>query len=65
MLFRTDTGWTDSTHAMYAPWDRVALSGHGDWATRHSLYSWNSTRDINFVLSNVHEVLNADDYQGI
>jgi len=64
MLFRTD-GWTGGATAMYATWDRIGLSSHPDWAQKHPLEAWNPTRDISFVLTNVHEVLSADDYVGI
>jgi hypothetical protein len=60
-VFRTDWG---SGAAMYAPWDRIALESHADWAQRHPHEVWNPTRDITFVLSNVRNVLNADDYLG-
>lgn len=63
-LFRTDQ-WTGGATAMYAPWDRIGLSSHPHWAQQHPLEAWNPTRDISFVLTNVHEVLNADDYLGI
>jgi hypothetical protein len=60
-VFRTD--WGEGT-AMYAPWDRIALGSHADWAQKHPHDAWNPTRDITFVLSNVHNILNADDYLG-
>ena len=63
MLFRAD-GWEGST-AMYAPWDRVGLRTHSDWAQRYPLSAWNSTRTITFIVANVYEVLNADDYLGV
>jgi len=61
-VFRTD--WCDGV-AMYAPWDRIALGSHADWAQKHPHDAWNPTRDISFVLSNVHNIVNADDYLGI
>jgi hypothetical protein len=61
-VFRTDWG---SGTAMYAPWDRIALESHADWAQRYPHEVWNPTRDITFVLSNVRNVLNADDYLGV
>src|SRR5712692_5159794 len=57
MVFRGD--W-EQGRALYAPWDRVALTGHPDWAQRHPSHSWNSTRDLAFYLANVFEVLNSD-----
>jgi hypothetical protein len=63
-LFRTD-GWAGGATAMYAPWDRVGLQAHPDWAQKYPHDAWNPTRDLGFVLVKVHEVLNADDYLGI
>jgi hypothetical protein len=63
-LFRID-GWVGGATAMYAPWDRVGLQAHAEWAQSYRLQAWNPTRDLSFVLANVHEVLNADDYLGI
>lgn len=60
-VFRTD--WADGI-AMYAPWDRSALESHHDWAQKYPHDAWNPTRDITFVLNNVHNILNADDYLG-
>lgn len=61
-LFRTD--WGNAT-AMYAPWDRMGLQSHPEWANQHLRDAWNPTRDLSFVLTKVYEVLNADDYLGI
>jgi hypothetical protein len=63
-LFRTD-GWTGGPLAMYAAWDRLGLQAHPDWAQTHRLQAWNATREISFILSRVHEVLNANDYLGV
>jgi hypothetical protein len=63
-LFRIG-GWVGGSTAMYAPWDRMGLQTHPDWAQKHRLQAWNPTRDLSFILTNVHEVLNADDYLGI
>lgn len=63
-LFRTD-GWTGGATAMYAAWDRVGLQSHPGWAQTNPLQAWNPTRDLSFILDNVYEVLNADDYLGV
>jgi hypothetical protein len=63
-LFRTD-GWAGGPFAMYAAWDRLGLQAHPDWAQTYRLQAWNASREISFVLSRVHEVLNADDYLGV
>jgi hypothetical protein len=63
-LFRSD-GWAGGATAMYAPWDRMGLQAHPDWAQRHPQDAWNPTRDLSFILAKVHEVLNADDYLGV
>ena len=62
-LFRTD-GWTGGATAMYAPWDRMGLLAHSDWATQYPLEAWTRQRDLSFILAHVYEVLNADDYLG-
>jgi hypothetical protein len=63
-LFRSD-GWTGGATAMYAPWDRLGLQAHPDWAEKYPHDAWNPTRDLSFILARLHEVLNADDYLGI
>lgn len=63
-LFRTD-GWAGGPTAMYAPWDRGGLQAHPDWAQMYPLQTWSPTRDLSFVLANIHEVLNANDYLGV
>lgn len=60
-VFRTD--WAEGI-AMYAPWDRIGLQTHPGWAQKYPHEAWSPTRDITFVLSNVHNILNADDYLG-
>ena len=62
-LFRSD-GWIGGPTAMYAPWDRLGLQAHPNWASVHRMQAWDPTRDLSFVLEQVHEVLNADDYLG-
>jgi len=64
MLFRAD-GWAGGALAMYAPWDRIALQTHVNWAQEAPRLVWHAQRDLTFILENVHEVLNADDYLGI
>jgi hypothetical protein len=63
-LFRID-GWAGAPNAMYAAWDRIGLESHPGWAQTNPLQAWNPSRDLSFILINVHEVLNADDYLGI
>lgn len=63
-LFRAD-GWTGGATAMYAPWDRMGLAAHADWASTYQYDAWTPARDLSFILSKVYEVLNADDYLGI
>jgi hypothetical protein len=62
-LFRTD-GWHGGATAMYAAWDRAGLQAHPEWAQQYPRLAWNPTRTLTFILDNVHEVLNADDYLG-
>jgi hypothetical protein len=63
-LFRTD-GWTGGPTAMYAPWDRVGLQSHPDWAQAYPREAWHPNRDVTFILANVHQILTADDYLGV
>ncbi len=56
-VFRTD--W-ENGRATYAPWDRVALEGHSEWARQHPQDTWHPGRGIGFILSRVHSVLHAD-----
>ena len=63
-LFRTDN-WMGGATAMYAPWDRMGLQAHREWATQYPLEAWTRQRDLSFILAHVYEVLNADDYLGI
>jgi hypothetical protein len=62
-LFRTD-GWHGGATAMYAAWDRAGLQAHPEWAQTYPRLAWNATRTLTFILDNVHEVLNSDDYLG-
>ena len=64
MLFRAD-GWVGGATAMYAPWDRMGLQAHPDWAQTYPLEAWNPGRDLSFILTQLHEGLNADDYLGV
>jgi hypothetical protein len=63
-LFRTD-GWTGGATAMYAPWDRVGLASHLQWAQTCPHSAWNPSRDLSFILENVHGMLNSDEYLGV
>jgi hypothetical protein len=63
-LFRYDN-WTGGATAMYAPWDRLGLQAHPEWADTYPMQAWKPTRDLSFVLEQVHEALNADDYLGV
>ena len=61
-VFRTD--W-ESGRALYAPFDRVALSAHPNWRTTHPRRAWDSSKDLAWLLQVLHEMLNNDDYTGI
>lgn len=63
MIFRTD-GWNGGA-GMYAPWDRVGLQAHPDWAQVYPRSAWLASRTLTFVLEQVSERLMADDYLGI
>ena len=51
--------------ALYAPFDRVALSAHPDWLEKYPYRAWNGDKDIVSVLGFLHEELNDADYKGI
>jgi hypothetical protein len=61
-VFRAD--WNGGS-ALYAPYDRVALAGHGNWTLEHPRYAWEPTRDVAWFLSVIHDLLNDDDYMGV
>lgn len=60
--FRTD--WQNGT-ALYVPCDRLAIEGHGDWATRYPNWIWDPQEGITRYLRLVHEILNDEDYEGV
>lgn len=61
-VFRVD--W-ENGRALYAPYDRVALSSHPNWKQEHPEHAWTDQRDITWFLSVVSDLLNNDDYLGI
>jgi hypothetical protein len=60
-LFRSDWGGGVS---MYAPFDRAALESHANWPSQYLMTTWTPLRDLTFILIEIHETLNADDYLG-
>lgn len=54
-IFRTD--W-EGGRALYAPYDRIALASHRNWADAYPRSVWRPTRDLAFVLDELWEVLN-------
>ncbi len=61
MVFRTD--W-NSADALYAPWDRAAMDGHGDWPAKHPGLGWKPTMTIVHYLRLTRELLHSDEYRG-
>ncbi|SMD24620.1 DUF7665 family protein [Lentzea albidocapillata] len=61
VVFRTN--W-EHGRALYAPFDRVALTGHPDWPRQYPGDTWTPDRDLTFFLGKVHTMLNDDDYLG-
>jgi len=59
-VFRSD--WKE---ALYAPFDRVALEDHQNWATQHARFTWTPDRDVTWYAIRLHELVNDDDYQGV
>lgn len=64
MVFRFDGAGCGPT-AMYAPWDRMGLQAHPDWATSARHLAWHPGRDLTFALEHIHELFNSDDYVGV
>ena len=47
--------------ALYAPWDRVGLAAHGEWAGQYRNYAWHPGRNLAFLHGAHHyETLNID-----
>ena len=61
-VFRTD--WKHGK-ALYAPFDRLALSSHAEWREQHPRQVWDSSKDLTWLLQILHEMLHNDDYRGI
>ncbi len=61
-VFRTD--W-EHGRALYAPFDRLALSSHSEWREQHPRRVWDSSKDLTWLLQILHEMLHNDDYTGI
>jgi len=61
MVFRSD--W-EGGRALYAAYDRVALTGHANWATEYPRSAWNGTQDLTWWIMRIWELLNDDDYLG-
>ena len=44
---------------VYRPWDRLA-GPHNNWPRDHQDLIWNASRDLAFILEDVHEILNLN-----
>lgn len=64
LVFRADR-WVAGDNAMYAPWDRLGLQAHPNWQQEAPHFAWNSSRDLTFILENLHGLLNSDEYIGV
>jgi len=60
MAFRHD--WQE---ALYVPWDRIAIEGHGAWPARHAGQLWDPDEGISCYLRHTHSLLNDEDYEGV
>lgn len=56
---------SDWPQGLYAPFDRVTLTGHPNWVVEHPRAVWTPQRDFIFFLNQIWELLNAEDYEGI
>lgn len=61
-IFRTD--W-ENGKALYAPCDRVAIAGHGDWPQQYAGWTWDASKDITHCLRLIWDRLNDPDYTGL
>lgn len=61
-MFRTD--W-EGGRALYAPCDRVAIAGHGDWSQQYAGWMWDASKDITHYLRLVWDRLNDPEYTGL
>jgi hypothetical protein len=55
--------WNGGT-AIYFPLDRVARTGHPDWAHTHAHLTWNPAKGIVQHVSEVHRLFNSGGYHG-
>ena len=62
LVFRTD--W-EGGRALYAPFDRVALSSHDGWQSRYPRRTWDATKTLAWILQILHAMLNDAGYAGI
>lgn len=53
----------DHGNSLYAPCDRVAISGHPNWANDHPDLWWTSSSKITVYLNFLHGLLNSSDYE--
>lgn len=60
--FRAD--WQEG-RALYVPWDRISIVGHGDWPTKHARELWSEEEGIVSYLRHTHDLLNSEDYLGV
>ena len=61
-IFRTD--WEEGD-ALYAPFDRVALKRHPAWSQKYQGQAWDPSKDLAWVLRQLHRLLNDDLYLGV
>ncbi|WP_309709616.1 hypothetical protein [Pseudolysinimonas sp.] len=57
-VFRSD--WEDG-RALYAAYDRIALTGHANWMAECPRTAWNGTQDLAWWVMRIWELLNEDD----
>jgi hypothetical protein len=64
MVFRNDA-WAQSSNSLYHPYDRTASQSHPGWATQLPGLVWTPTHTIVDLLSDLHHLLNSEDYLGV
>jgi hypothetical protein len=62
-IFRRD-GWNNGV-CLYAPYDRLAMTGHDNWSIEFPHLWWTGSNDITFYLQHVFDVLHDQDYTGV
>ena len=61
-VFRVD--WEGGI-AFYYPYDRLASKSHANWKQKYPYLVWDSNNTIVDLLTEIHQLLNCNDYTGV